>query len=420
MSARVALRGDRRAGWLLTCVLAAMAMIGPFSIDTPFPAFATMRADFGVGVDAMQLVVSAYMFAFAVMTPLHGPISDAVGRRPVILGGLAVYVLASIGCALSPTLPVLLGFRVLQGLCAGASTIIGRTIVRDLFEGAQAQRVMSQVMMIFGLAPAIAPIVGGWLLRLGPWPLIFWFIAAFSAVLAVAVAVLVPETHPPERRRPLRLGGMLRDLGHVARDGQFLRMSGAITFAFAGQFLYIGAAAIFVVDLLGKGEGDFWVFFVPMISGVVVGAWISGRAAGRVSGRRLVAAALTLSVAAALLGIVLAAVFGPVLPWAVVGPALIALGTGTAFPTVQIALLDRFPDMRGAAASMAGVMPLMLNAVLAAVLAPRVTGTVVQLAVTSAVLVVLGWTCWAWHLHSSRTPITPPPDPKPLEPLDQM
>jgi DHA1 family bicyclomycin/chloramphenicol resistance-like MFS transporter len=97
-----------------------MAMIGPFSIDTPFPAFAAMRGDFGVGVEQMQLVVSAYMLAFAVMTPFHGPISDAVGRKPVILAGLAAYLLASIGCALSPTLPVLLFFRVLQGLSAGA------------------------------------------------------------------------------------------------------------------------------------------------------------------------------------------------------------------------------------------------------------------------------------------------------------
>lgn len=410
----------RRAGALLTAVLAAMAMIGPFSIDTPFPAFAAMRTDLGVGTDQMQLVVSAYMLAFAAMTPFHGPISDAVGRRPVVLTGIGVYLLASVGCALSTSLPVLLGFRVLQGLSAGGSTIIGRTIVRDLFDGPEAQRLMSRVMMIFGLAPALAPIIGGWLLRFGTWPVIFWFIAAFAAVLAVVVAVVIPETHPAERRRPLRVGPMVRDLARVARDGQFLRMSAAITLAFAGQFLYIGAAAIFVVDLLGKGEGDFWVFFVPMISGVVLGAWISGRAAGRVSGRSLVAYALSGSVAAALLGVVLASAFGPRLPFAVIGPMLIALGTGTAFPTVQIALLDRFPDSRGAAASVAGVMPLALNAVLAAVLAPRVTGSVVQLAVASAVLVLLGWLFWLWHLASSRTEHRGVPGTEENEPVDQL
>ncbi len=408
------------ASVVLTAVLAGMAMIGPFSIDTPFPAFASMRTDFGVGVDQMQWVVSAYMLAFAVMTPFHGPISDAVGRRPVILGGLAAYTLASVGCALSTSLPMLLGFRLVQGLSAGGATIIGRTIVRDLFDGPAAQRLMSRVMMIFGLAPAVAPIIGGWLLRTGPWPLIFWFIAGFAVVLVAAVLLVIPETHPPERRTPVRLGPMLRDLVTVARDGAFERMSWAITFSFAGQFLYIGAAAIFVVTLLGKGEGDFWVFFVPMISGLVLGAWISGRAAGRVSGRHLVAVALGFSVFAGAVNVTLASVFGPQLPYAVVGPSLIALGTGTAFPTVQIALLDRFPARRGAAASVAGVMPLALNAILAALLAPRVTGSVVQLALASWVLVGLGAGFWAWHLHSSRIEVSPPADPESREPLDQM
>ena len=119
-----------RAGVLLTLVLAGMSMLGPFSIDTPFPAFAQMRGDFGVGAEQMQLVVSAYMLAFAVMTPFHGPLSDAIGRKPVIIGALTAYAMASVGCALSPNLSVLLFFRVLQGLSAGGSTIIGRTIIR--------------------------------------------------------------------------------------------------------------------------------------------------------------------------------------------------------------------------------------------------------------------------------------------------
>ncbi|MFW5471762.1 multidrug effflux MFS transporter [Knoellia sp. CPCC 206450] len=401
-SARPERASRRHAGLLLTLVLAGMAMLGPFSIDTPFPAFAQMRGEFGVGIDEMQLVVSAYMLAFAVMTPFHGPLSDAVGRKPVVVGALASYTLASIGCALSPNLGVLLFFRVLQGLSAGGSTIIGRTIIRDLFDGAEAQRVMSRVMMIFGLAPAVAPIIGGLLLGLGPWPTIFWFIGAFALVLAGVVLVVVPETHPHERRRPLRVGPMLRDLVHVARDGRFERMGWAITLVFAGQFIYIGGAAIFVVDLLGKGESDFWQFFVPMISGVIIGSWVSGRTAGRVSARRLITVSFALSALAAVVNVVLAAAFGPSLPWAVVGPSLIAVGTGAAFPTIQVALLDLFPHVRGAAASVAGVMPLATNAVVAAFLTPLVTGSVTTLAVTSLVIVALGCLMWVWHLAVDR------------------
>lgn len=411
---------ERRAGVLLTVVLAAMSMLGPFSIDTPFPAFATMRTDFGVGADAMQLVVSTYLIAFAAMTPFHGPLSDAVGRRPVIVGGLAAYAAASVGCAFATSLPTLLLFRVLQGLSAGGATIIGRTIVRDLFEGPEAQRLMSRIMMIFGLAPAVAPIIGGWLLRVGPWPGIFWFVTGFALFLIVAVLLVIPETHPPERRTPMRLGPMLTDLARVGRNGEFQRMSAAITLAFAGQFLYIGAAAIFVVDLLGKGADDFWMFFVPMISGIVIGAWISGRAAGRVSGRRLVTVAIAFSTLAGIVNIGLAMVFGPVLPYAVIGPFLIALGTGTAFPTVQISLLDLFPEARGAAASVAGVLPLAVNAVLAVALAPVVTDTVVHLALASAVLVALGGLFWGWHLLTSRADHSPPVEPQEYEPIDNL
>jgi len=191
---------------------------------------------------------------------------------------------------------------------------------------------------------------------------------------------------------------MLRDLVHVSRDGQFERMGWAITLVFAGQFIYIGGAAIFVVDLLGKGEGDFWQFFVPMISGVVVGSWVSGRTAGRVSARRLITVAFAVSLTAAVVNVVLAVAFGPSLPWAVIGPSLIAVGSGTAFPTIQVALLDLFPQVRGAAASVAGVMPLATNAVVAAALTPLVTGSVATLALASLVLVLLGCLVWVWHL----------------------
>ena len=179
-----------------TVLLALLGMFGPFSIDTPFPAFQEMGADLDVSEASMQLVVSAYLGAFAVMSLFHGPLSDAVGRKPVMVTGAAVYALASIGCALAPSLPVLLGFRVLQGMSAGAGTIVSRTVVRDLFEGARAQRLMSTIAMIFGIGPALAPIVGGWLLLLGPWPLVFWFLSLFGTVIALSVLVLLPESHP--------------------------------------------------------------------------------------------------------------------------------------------------------------------------------------------------------------------------------
>lgn len=145
----------------LALLLAGLAMFGPFSIDTIFPAFPQIAAQLGADKVAMQQTISVYLIAYAAMSIVHGPLSDAIGRRRVILGGLAVFTLASVGCALATDLSTLLAFRALQGLSAGVGLIVGRAVVRDVLHGDDAQRLMSQVSMIFGIAPAIAPVIGG-------------------------------------------------------------------------------------------------------------------------------------------------------------------------------------------------------------------------------------------------------------------
>src|SRR5690606_39178773 len=159
----------------LALLLGGLAMFGPFSIDTIFPAFPEMGAALGADKRAMQQTISVYLIAYALMSVVHGPLSDAIGRRRVILGGLGVFTLATVGCALATDLATLLAFRALQGLSAGVGLIVGRAVIRDVLQGDDAQRLMSQVSMIFGIAPAIAPIIGGWMLGVGRWPLIFWF-----------------------------------------------------------------------------------------------------------------------------------------------------------------------------------------------------------------------------------------------------
>ena len=255
---------------LIPFVLAMLSMIGPFSIDTPFPAFSQMGEALDVSSGELQLVVTAYMLAFAAMSVFHGPLSDAVGRRPVIVWSLAAYAVASVACAFAPTLEWLLAGRVVQGLAAGGSTIVSRTIIRDLFDGREAQRMMSQVAVIFGVAPAVAPVVGGLLIQIGPWETVFWFMAALALALVALTAGLLPESHPPERRVPLRVGEIVAGLAAVVRVPAFHRMAWAGTLVFGAQFLYIGGASIFVVDLLGEGELDFWKLFVPMIGAMVV------------------------------------------------------------------------------------------------------------------------------------------------------
>ncbi|HEX8781451.1 MAG TPA: multidrug effflux MFS transporter [Nocardioides sp.] len=384
-------------------VLAMLAMIGPFSIDTPFPAFPAMERDLGVGSDAMQLVVTTYLAAFAVMSLVHGPVSDAVGRRPVLLWSVAVYVVASIGCTLAPSLPVLLAFRVVQGLSAGGATIVSRTVVRDLYEGDDAQRLMSTVSVIFGLAPAIAPVIGGALLQLGPWPLVFAFQAGLGLLLIARVLAFLPESHPPEARVPFRVGSILRSIALVARRADVHRLAWAGTLNFGALFLYIGGAAIFVHDLLGLGELDYWKFFVPMIGCMMVGSWLSGRLAGRVSVVAVVGFGYAVALGAGVIGVVVGLTpWETTLPWAVLAPSLMGFGNGLAYPVLQLMLLDLAPTRRGAVASFGAASALLFNAVAAVALTPYVAVSTLGLALTALVLLVLGQMSWLWHLRAHR------------------
>ena len=374
-------------------------MIGPFAIDTVFPAFGIIGGDFDVDATAMQQVTSAYMVAFAVMSIFHGPLSDAVGRKPVMMAGLTGFAAANVLAALAPSLGWLLVARFLQGSFAGAATIVSRVVIRDLFAGAQAQKLMSQVMMIFSIAPAIAPIVGGWLLTVGQWPLIFWAVAGYGLLLIVAVAFLLPETQLPENRQPLHPSSILRALIEVGTRPAMIRLALTMSMGFAGYFIYIVGAPIIVMDLLGQGEQDFWKLFVPLIGGTMVGSFLSGRLADRVSRRALVGTAIPLAVAAGALNVIIVAIT-PTLPWAVIAPVLLACAIGTAFPVLNLEILDLFPDHRGAAASMGTFASLIFNAALAGVVVPIVATSLLGVALTGLTFSTLSALGWWWHQRS--------------------
>ena len=387
----------------LTLLLAGLAMFGPFTIDTIFPAFPAMGAELGADKLAMQQTISFYLVAYAVMSIIHGPLSDALGRRKVILGGLVVFILASVGCALSDDLGTLLVFRVLQGLSAGVGLIVGRAVIRDVLEGAAAQRLMSQVSMIFGVAPAIAPIIGGWLIGWGHWTMIFWFLVVFSTMLLVVTWRALPETLPPAERSSMSPRSLWADYRMIAGNTHFRRLAAASAFNFGALFLFIASAPAFVLDLLQyRGqpldEQDFHWFFVPMISGMMLGAWLSGRMAGRVDPRRQVALGFAISAVAMVVGLAYnLMVDAPQVPWAVLPVAMNSFGIALVFPVVTLMILDLFPRHRGAASSMQAFTTLVLNATLAGLVSPWISHSALWLTLMAATLMALGWGFWVWE-----------------------
>ncbi len=396
----------RRFAWLL----GGLSMLGPFCIDTIFPAFLQMGAQLNAGPLAIQQTISVYLVAYAAMSIVHGPLSDAIGRRSVILGGMVVFTLASVGCALATDLPTLLAFRAVQGLSAGAGQIVGRAAIRDLFHGDDAQRLMSQVSMIFGIAPAIAPIVGGWILGWGEWPVIFWFLTAFSAVLLLATWIWLPETHPPSARAPLVARHLLRDYVSIFLNPRFQRLAAAGSFNFAALFLYIASAPVLVMEHLRLGERDFAWLFIPTIGGMVVGSYLSGRAAGRIGGERLTAIGFSVGGVGAALHIAYAALVDPIaIPWAVMPLFLTGVGVALVFPILTLSILDMYPRQRGSSSSLQAFTSLIVAALVSGVVSPWLSHDPLHLALGSAALTLLGWIFWRWERSvCRRLPPCPP------------
>ena len=395
-------------------------MLGPFTVDTIFPGFPAVQREFTVDAVATQQIVSVYLFTFALMSLLHGPLSDALGRRPVIVGGLAMFTVTSVLCALAPSMTWLLVGRALQGVFAGGGMIVGRTVVRDVFSGHPAQRAMSQMSMIFGVAPALAPIVGGWLLGWSSWRSIFWFLAIFAVVVLAAVMLLLPETHPPTRRTPLSTRALVSAVTDSSKDPSVRRLLLVSSFNFAALFTYISAAPAFIVDHLHLGPGDFGWLFVPVVTMMIVGSWLTGRLAGRISGPRFLTLGFGVAVLGGVVQLALDVVGLRTLPWVLVGPVTTGLGIALVFPIVTLVLLEVRPRHRGTLSSMQSFSNTMLNAIVAGALVPLVSASLAGLTGAAVTFSIAGWLVWARHHRMAHPDVSAPPDPESYEPTDRM
>lgn len=369
-------------------------MLGPFSIDAYLPAFAAIRTEFDTSTIAVQQTLSSYLLAFAAMMLWHGALSDALGRRPVVLASLVVFALATLGCALAGNIQSLWLFRALQGLSAGAPLVVGRAIIRDRLQGPDAQRLMSQVTLIFGVAPAIAPVIGGVLLNLFGWRSVFWLLLMLTLALLAWCARALPETLPREARQPLHPRALWRNYRSVITRFDFLLLALIPGLNFSAFFLYIAAAPAFLVDLLGVSTYGFAWLFVPMISGIMLGAVVSGRVAGRLAPRRTVMLGYAFAFAGVALNIVVVAFVAPGVPIHVVPIFVFCIGSAIIMPSITIMLLDLFPTMRGLASSLQGFVHFSLSAVNAGMIAPFLSHSLWKLALGMAGFTVASFALW--------------------------
>lgn len=387
---------SRKQSTRLAILLAALAMLGPFSVDTYLPAFPAIQASLQVSAIEVQQTLTAYMMSFAFMMLWHGAISDALGRRNIILVSLFIFAVASLGCAAAHTIHYLWIFRVLQGLSAGAGMVVGRAIIRDMYSGPAAQRLLSLVTMIFSIAPAIAPILGGWVVTLTDWRSIFLLLFIYTVALVWFCFRFLPESLPKEKRHEFSIPVLIGNYKAVFSSPSFHLQSGTVAFNFAGLFLYVAAAPIFLTRHLGLSVQGFGWQFIPMVAGIFLGALGANRLAGRISLFRQVHIGYFFLVGAAVCNVVYHVIFPPEIPWSVIPLFFYAIGMSFVAPGVTLMTLDLFPHTRGIVASCQSCAVTFLGGIVAGIIAPILDYSPVWLALGQ-----FGFSCCAmlcWHL----------------------
>ncbi len=382
--------------WAFAVLLAVLGMLGPFSIDTYLPAFADIAASLGATPLQMQQTLSAYLFGFALMSLFHGAISDSFGRRPVVLWGLAVFTVASLGCALSQSIGQLIFFRALQGFSTGAGIVVARAVVRDMYPPSQAQKVMSQITIYFGVAPAIAPLIGGQLLLWGSWHLVFWFLTAIGVVLWIANYRLLPETLHLSLRQPFQVRHLLAGYWQLGSDPRFILLALASGIPFNGMFLYVLSAPVFLGEVLHLAPQHFFWFFLITIGGIMAGAWVSGRVAGRITPKRQIRNGFVIMLCIGVLNLVANLLFTAHVSWALFPLGIFAFGWAMMVPVVTLLVLDLYPERRGMASSLQSFIGSLANAIVAGAISPLVMHSAVALATASICMMGIGLVAWMY------------------------
>lgn len=339
-----------------TVLLTALVAFGPVSTDLYLPSLPDIGRAFDTDVAMVQLTLSVFLAGFACAQLAYGPLSDRFGRRPVLLGGIATYFAASLFCLAAQSIEMLILGRFLQALGACCGPVLGRAIVRDVYPTPQAAKVLSYMASAMALAPAVAPIVGGWFHELFGWRSGFVLLAAFGAVLLVASALMLAETNTrpdPEAIRPSR---MLANYLSLLTDRMYLGYVLTMSLAFAGMFSFISGSSFVLIDALGLSPGKFGFTFAVVVAGYISGGFIAARATGRLGLDRMIAlgGALGTATAAVMAALAWSGVTGVI---AVVAPmSVFFLSMALVLPNATAGAIGPYARMAGTASALAGFL----------------------------------------------------------------
>ena len=336
-------------------MLGSVSAIGPAAMDAYLPGLPELARDFGVSPSAAQVTVTTYLLGLALGQLLSGPLSDVHGRRRPLVAGMAVFTVTTLACSLAPSLYVLAGMRLVQGTAAAVGVAVGRAIVRDLYAGAAGARYLSRLMMVIGLAPILAPIVGGQLLRFTSWRGVFVALALLGLALTAIGARLLPETLPRERRRAAGLGITLRTFAQLLADPRFVGFVLIVGLGGGAMIGYVAGSSFVLQDVYGASPQLYGVLFGLNAVFLVAGAQVNAHLLATRSPRSLLRVGLVMLVVA---GVALVVIVS--LPKAglatVMAPLMLQMASWSFVQANALALaLTDHPAVAGTAAALLGV-----------------------------------------------------------------
>lgn len=394
-------------GWRrvqLVLILGALSAFGPLSIDMYLPSLPTLSRDLSASASAAQLTLSACLLGLALGQVIAGPLSDTLGRRRPLLFGLGAYALASLLCAVAPSVNVLIALRLVQGVAGASGIVIARAIVRDRYTGIAAARFFSRLMLVSGIAPIAAPLIGGLLLRFTSWRGVFIVLAIVVTLVLLAAATGLAESLPPDRRQSGELRTTLATFRRLLVDRAFVGYALSCGLAFAAMFSYISGSPFVIQDIYGLSPQAFSLIFGINALGIGIVGQISGRLVGRVSPRRLLAGGLTATAvggAALLLMVIGHAGLVGILPALFVVVASI----GMVLPNATALALADHPRTAGSASALLGVLQFAIGAAAAPLVGVAGPGTALPMALVIALLGISALMTFALLGRRSPAPV---------------
>ncbi|MEU1482020.1 multidrug effflux MFS transporter [Streptomyces sp. NPDC005760] len=408
------LRHPRRLPLVL--ILGCLTALGPLTIDLYLPALPQVSGDLHVSQAVTQLTLTAFMTGIALGQLVIGPLSDTLGRRRPLLTGLTVYVAASVLCAVAPTPTVLIGMRLIQGLAGAAGIVIARAVVRDLYDGLGAARLLSSLMLVSGTAPILAPVLGAQLLRLTSWRGVFVTLTLLGLAILAATATLLTETLPTGQRRRGGLPDTLHTMRDLVGDSRFSGYLLTGSLGFAALFAYIAGSSFTLQEVYGASPQTYSLLFALNAIGMVATGQLNGKLLlGRFPSHRILGTGLAVLATAGTALVILATTTHVGLPWIATALFLTACPVGMILPTTTALSLQRAPQAAGSASALLGTTQFLMGALAPALAGLGDQGTALPMALSVLGLTLAATVCFLALCHPWR----PTPDPLTGDPANQ-